>query len=144
MAGETISLSGAAARAGYSNPGAGAFFVPMSLTFTTTDNELNDVYEAGYIPAFARVLAVVWAPTDMDTNGSPAVVHKVTVGSTDVVTGLTGAQTGAASLTVCSQASIVAATSSTPTLVKVQTTTAAATAAAGTALLLLLCQTAAT
>lgn len=140
MAGETTSLSGAASRLNYANPGAGAFFVPFDLTYSTTQNELNDVMEAGYIPAYTRVLAVVWAPTDMDTNGSPAVVHKVTVGSTDVVTGLTGAQSGAASLTVCTQASIVAAVSSSPQLVKVQTTTAAATAAAGTAKLLLLCQ----
>lgn len=140
MAGETTSLSGSAARLQYAKVGSGTFIVPMSLTFGATDNELNDVMEAGYIPPFTRVFAVIWAPTDMDTNGSPAVVHKVTVGSTDVVTGLTGAQTGAASLTVCTQASIVAAVSSSAQLVKVQTTTAAATAAAGTAGLYLLCQ----
>jgi hypothetical protein len=143
MAGETTSLSASAARQFYDNYGAGVFLVPFSLTFSSTNNELNDVMEAGYLPAFTRVVAVIWAPTDMDTNGTPTVAHKVTVGSTDIVTGLTGAQTGAASLTVCTQASIVAATSSSPQLVKVTSTAAAATAAAGTAMLLLLCQHAA-
>lgn len=140
MAGETTALSGAAARQFYDNPGAGAFLVPFSMSFSTTQNELNDVMEVGYIPPFCRVVAAIWAPTDMDTNVSPAVVHKVTVGSTDIVTSLTGAQSGAASFNVCTQASIVAATSSSAQLVKVQTTTAAATAAAGTAMLFLLCQ----
>lgn len=143
MAGETTSVAASAARNFYAKPGAGAFFVPFSLTFGSTDNELNDVMEAGYIPPFARVVAVYWAPTDMDTNGSPVVVHKVTVGSTDVVTGLTGAQTGAASWTPVTNAAVTAATSSAAQLVKVTSTTAAATAAAGTAVLMLLCQTAA-
>lgn len=140
MAGETTSLTASTARNFVDNPGAGAFLASFDLTYSTTQNELNDVYEVGVLPAYTRVVAVVWAPTDMDTNASPAVVHKVTVGSTDVVTGLTGAQTGAASLTVCTQASIAAAVSSSQQTVKVQTTTAAATAAAGTAKLILLCQ----
>ena len=140
MAGETRSLTGAQARQFYDNYGAGAFLVPFSLTFGTTDNETNDVVQAGYLPAYTRVVAVIWAPTDMDTNVSPAVVHKVTVGATDIVTGLTGAQSGAASLTVCTQASIATAVSSSAQLVTVTSTTAAATAAAGTAQLFLLCQ----
>lgn len=140
MAGETTSVAASAARNFYDNPGAGMFVVPYSLSFSTTQNELNDVMEAGYLPANTRVFAVIWAPTDMDTNGSPAAVHKVTVGSTDIVTGLTGAQTGTSSLTVCTQAAVTAAVSSSAQLVKVTTTTAAATAAAGTAGLYLLCQ----
>ncbi len=54
--------------------------------------------QAGYIPPNTRVVAVYWGPTDLDTNVSPAVVHKVTVNAVDVVTGLTGAQTGTSSL----------------------------------------------
>lgn len=143
MAGETTSVAASAARNYYANPGAGTFAVEFSLTYSTTQNELNDVMEAGYIPPYAKVYAVGWYPTDMDTNGSPAAVHKVTVGSTDVVTGLTGAQTGTASFTPVTPTAAATATSSSAALVKVTTTTAAATAAAGTARLVLFCQTAA-
>jgi hypothetical protein len=143
MAGETTSVSASATRSFYDNPGAGMFLVPFSLTYSTTQNELNDVMEAGYLPPYARVVAVIWAPTDMDSNGSPTVVHKVTVGSTDVVTALSGAQTGTASFTVATQASLATATSSSAQLVKVTSTTAAATAVAGTAQLFLVCQKAA-
>jgi len=139
MAGETVSVAASSARL-YPEVPSGTFLVPFSLTFSSTNNETADVMEAGYIPANVRVFYVIWAPTDMDTNVSPAVVHKVTVGSTDIVTGLTGAQTGTASLTVCTQASLAATPSTSPALVKVTTTTAAATAAAGTAQLFLLCQ----
>lgn len=143
MAGETTSVASSAARTFYDNPGAGAFFVPFSLTYSTTQNELNDVMEAGYIPANTRVVAVYWGATDMDTNVSPAVVHKVTVGSIDVVASLTGAQTGTASWTAVTPTAAATAVSSSAQLVKVTTTTAAATAAAGTATLMLLCQKAA-
>lgn len=138
MAGETTSVSVATSRAFYDNPGAGAFFVPFSLTYSTVQNELNDVMEAGYIPANTRVVAVYWGPTDMDS--STAAVHKVTVGSTDVVTGLTGAQTGTASWNAVTSTAVATAVSSSPALVKVTTTTAAGTAVAGTATLMLLCQ----
>lgn len=139
MAGETTSVSAATVRQQSEHQGSGLFPMEFDLTFSSTNNELNDVMEAGYLPEYTRVAAVIWAPTDMDTNVSPAVVHKVTVGSTDIVSSLTGAQTGAASLTVCTQASIAAAVSSSRQLVKVTSTTAAATAAAGTAKLILLC-----
>ena len=92
MAGETTTVAATAARTSYQNPGAGAYWVFFNLSFSTTQNETNDVMQAGYIAPNTRVLAVGWYPTDMDTNVSPAVVHKVTVNSVDVVTGLTGAQ----------------------------------------------------
>lgn len=140
MAGETTAVPASAARNFYDNPGAGAFVVSFNLTFGTTDNELNDIMQAGYMPPNVKLLAVAFYPTDMDTNGSPAVVHKVTVGATDVVTGLTGAQSGASSFTPVTNAARVLAPSTSPTLVQVQSTTAAATAAAGTAVLDLWCQ----
>lgn len=98
-----------------------------SLAYATTELELNDVKEFGYIPTGATLVGFIYAPTDLDTNGSPAVVQKVTVGSTDVATGLTGAQTGAASFVAIRPITVTA-----DTLVTVTTTTAAATAAAGT------------
>lgn len=143
MAGETTSVAASAARNFYQNPGAGTFACEFSLTFGSTDNQLNDVMEAGYIPPYAKVYAVGWYPTDMDTNVSPAAVHKVTVNSVDIVSSLTGAQTGTASWTPVTPTSAATATSSSKQLVTVTTTTAAATAAAGTARLVLFCQTAA-
>jgi hypothetical protein len=140
MAGETTSVAASAARNFYDNPGAGLFVVPFNLTFASTDNETNDVMQAGYCPPNVRLVAVGWYPTDMDTNVSPAVVHKVTVGSTDVVTGLTGAQSGTASFTPVTNAAAVLAPSTSAQLVTVTSTTAAATGAAGTAVLLLFCQ----
>lgn len=138
MAGETTSVSASAVRQQMSAPGAGLFPIEFDLTYSTTQNETNDVMEAGYLPPFVRVYQVNWYPTDMDT-GIAAVVHKVTVGSTDIVTGLTGAQTGTPSLNAVTSAAAQAAVSSSSQLVKVTTTTAAATGAAGTAKLVLMC-----
>lgn len=140
MAGETTAVAASSARLFYDNPGAGAFWATFNLTFGTTDNELNDIMQAGYIGPNVRVLAVAWYPTDMDTNVSPAAVHKVTINAVDAVTALTGAQTGASSLTPVTPTFASTAPGTAAQLVQVQTTTAAATAAAGTAVLALLCQ----
>src|SRR3954463_11016357 len=102
MAGETTGVAASSARGFKENPGFSPFAVPFSLTFGTTDNQTADVMEAGYVGLGVTPYAVVWIPTDMDTNVSPAVVHKVTVGSTDIVTGLTGAQSGTAQIVPCS------------------------------------------
>lgn len=140
MAGETTSVAATAARTYAQNPGPGAYWVFFNLTYSTTQNETNDVMEAGYIAPNHRVVAVYWGPTDMDTNVSPGAVHKVTVNSVDVVTGLTGAQSGTSSLNAVTSTAAATAPGTSPQLVKVTTTTAAATAAAGTAVLGLLCQ----
>lgn len=100
---------------------------PWTIAYSTTQNELNDVMQAGYIPKGMTVVGFLYAPTDMDTGGAPALVHKITVGSTDVATGLTGAQSGAKSFVA-----ITPVTVTDDTLVTVTSTTAAATAAAGT------------
>lgn len=139
MAGETTSVAANAARTFYENPGAGSYWAIFNLSFSTTQNETNDVMQAGYIAPNVRVLAVLWGPTDMDT-GIAAVLHKVTVNSVDQVTGLTGAQTGTSSITPCTPTALATTPGTTPQLVTVTTTTAAATAAAGTAVLGLLCQ----
>lgn len=113
----------------------GMFLVPLSKAYASTDNETDDVKQFGYLPANCTVYGVIYSPTDMDTNVSPAVVHKVIVGSTDVVTGLTGAQTGTRSFQPIVPVALTA-----NTLVKVQSTTAAATGAAGTLYLQFVCQ----
>jgi hypothetical protein len=143
MAGETSTVAASAARTFYQNSGSGLYVCEYSLTYSTTQNETNDVMEAGYLPPYAKVYAVGWHPTDMDTNVSPAVVHKVTINSVDIVASLTGAQTGTASLTPVTATSAATATSSSAQKITVTTTTAAATAAAGTARLVLYCQNAA-
>lgn len=141
MAGETVSLSSVAAvRQAYDAPGSGTFWVFFSLTYSSTNNETADVMEAGYLPAYAKPLAVLWGPTDMDTNVSPAAVHKVTVGSLDIATGLTGAQTGTSQIVPVTSTAMATAAQTAAALVKVTTTTAAATGAAGTATLGILCQ----
>lgn len=140
MAGETTSAAATAARTFSQNPGFGAYWVFFNLTFSTTQNETNDVMEAGYIGPNVRVLCVAWYPTDMDTNVSPAVVHKVTINAVDAVTGLTGAQTGTAQNTPVTSTFASTAPGTSAQLVKVTSTTAAATAAAGTAVLALMCQ----
>jgi hypothetical protein len=140
LAGETTSAAASASKLYYDNPGAGAFWVSFSLTFSTTQNETADVMEAGYIGPNVAVTAVYWGPTDMDTNVSPAVVHKVTVNAVDAVTGLTGAQTGTSSLSAVTSTFAATAPGTSPQLVTVTSSTAAATAASGTAVLRLLCQ----
>lgn len=137
MAGETTSVAVSASRQFKQNPGFGSFMAEFDLTFGATDNETADVMQAGYLGPGVTVYGVIWQPTDMDTNVSPAVVHKVTVGSTDVATGLTGAQTGATQIVGCS--AFVSTGNTARTLVSVTSSTAAATAAAGTAKLVLMC-----
>jgi len=132
MAGETTATT--ALNAPYELP-AGLFLVPFSAAFATTQLELNDVVEMGYAPSGVTIYGVIYAPTDMDTNVSPAVVQKVTVGSTDIATGLTGAQTGAKSFAGCTPLALTAKSK-----VSITTTTVPGTAAAGTVYLALVCQ----
>lgn len=140
MAGETTSVAASAGRNYYDNPGAGSFFAIFNLTFGSTDNELNDIMQAGYIGPNVRVVSVGWYPTDMDTNGTPTLAHKVTINSVDAVTGLTGAQSGTSSTSAVTSTFAATTPGTSPQLVQVQSTTAAATAAAGTAVLVLHCQ----
>jgi hypothetical protein len=94
---------------------------------------LNDVLNMGYLPKGVTLVGFIAYATDMDTNGTPALAWKITVGSTDVKTGITIGQATAASTHSLTQFLAVAPTTTTePTLVKVTFTTAAATAAAGT------------
>ena len=138
MAGETTAAVASAVRNQMGNPGAGLWPLRFDLAYSTTQNETNDVMEAGYLPAGVKVAAVQAASTDMD-SGIAAVVHKVTVGSTDIVTGLTVAQAGTASITPTTTAYIQAAPVASEQLIKVTTTTAAATGVAGTLTLILWC-----
>ena len=138
MAGETSMVSGSTVRTTQGHSGSGMFPLRFDLSYSTSQNELNDVMQAGYLPAGAKVVAVSAHSTDMD-SGIAAVVHKVTVGSTDIVSGLVAAQAGVASITPTTAAYIQAAPVSSEQLVTVTSTTAAATAVAGTLTLILWC-----
>ena len=96
-----------------------------SLAYATGELELADVKQFGYIPKGTTVIGFIYAPTDMDSG--TAAIQKITVGSTDVATGLNGAQTGAASFVAIRPITVTE-----DTLVSVTTTTAAGTAVAGT------------
>jgi hypothetical protein len=140
MAGETTSLSAAEARTFYDNVGAGAFLAVFTKSFSTTQNELADVMEMGYLPANTRVVGILYAPTDMDSNVSPTLVHKVTVNGVDQVTALSGGQSGTASWQVPTTTAVQTTPGTDKQLVTITSSTAAATAVAGSVTLVLLCQ----
>lgn len=132
MAGET---TGTPVRAPIELP-AGLFVIPFTVPYTATELEASDVKQVGFVPKGVKVLGVLYRPTDLDTNVSPAVVQKVSIGSTDIITGLTGAQTGTGSVHPVIPLELTA-----ESLVTITTTTAAATAATtGTVYLGLLVQ----
>jgi hypothetical protein len=124
MAAETTSVASSARKIGRKSSSVALVANPLTGTYTTTDNQLNDVMEVGYIPAGVTCIGMTVATTDMDTG--TAVVHKVTIGSTDVASSLTLAQTGASGFYA-----FAPITTTAPTLVKITTTTAATTAVAG-------------
>lgn len=124
MAGETQVLAAAARGIGKKVPFAAMVANPWLLTYLTTELELADVKEAGYLPAGVTLLGFYYCPDDLDT--ATALVQKITVGATDVLTGLTGGQTGAKTLQLITPILIVD-----KTLVKVTCSTAAGTPAAG-------------
>lgn len=113
----------------------GQFLVPFTLTYATGQLELNDVNEAGYVPANITVYGWLVQATDMDTNAAPALVQKITLGSTDLVTGITAGQSAGQAVYACTPTTVTAKTK-----VSVTNTTAAATAAAGTLYVTAICQ----
>jgi hypothetical protein len=110
----------------------GFFMVPFTVAYSTTQNETNDVMELGYLPANIKCYGVIYSPSAMAAS---ALVQKITIGSTDVVTGLTGAVLGTSSVQTWAPVTLTA-----KTLAKVTSTTAATTPAAGTLTCAFLCQ----
>jgi hypothetical protein len=111
------------------------FLVPFTLALATTQLELADVQELGYLPANCTVYGFVIKMSDMDTNVSPLLVHKLTLGSTDLVATITNGQAGTDGFRACTPTTITA-----KTLLKLINTAAAATAASGTAYIAAVCQ----
>jgi hypothetical protein len=136
MAGETTSRSGISRRITPVQGGPVLNGAVWSTSVATTQLELNDVLEMGYLPKGVTLVGFIAYATDMDTNGTPALAWKITVGSTDVKTGVTiGQATALSTQTLTQFLGIEPVTTTAATLVKVTVTTAAATAAAGTLVL---------
>jgi hypothetical protein len=132
MAGETTSLASTAWKDANYIPQSGdsgaIHITSMTATYSNTNQlETNDVMQVGYLPANITIYGLGVIATDMDTDGSPALVQKVTVGSTDIVTGITAGQSAGNVFYNVSTPYTTAAYD----LVKVTTTTAAATGATG-------------
>jgi hypothetical protein len=102
----------------------------VSVTYSATNQlELNDVMEVCYLPAGVKVWGIGYYATDMDTNVSPALAQKITIGSTDVVTGIADGRAGSSSYYPLA----TPITTTDYTLVKITNTAASATAATGSA-----------
>lgn len=129
MAGETTSAL--SSDPPFSAP-VGFFLVPFTVAYSTTQNESADVMELGYLPANCKVYGCIYTPSAMAAS---ALVHKITIGSTDVITGLIGAVLGTGSVQTWAPVTLTA-----NTLAKVTSTTAATTPAAGTLTVAFLCQ----
>ncbi len=93
---------------------------------TTQLDDVGDITELGYLPANCTVVGFIVTATDMDT-GTPALVYKLTAGSTDLVTGITTGQSAASAFFGCTPTALTAVTK-----LQVNITTVSATAAAGT------------
>lgn len=133
MAGETTSRSGIDSDVLPHMQGPVLNSVVWTTELATSQLELNDVINMGYIPNGATLVGFFAYADDLDSNGSPALAWKITVGSTDVKTGITiGQATSVSTHSVTQFLGIEPITTTAATLVKVTFTTAAATAAAGT------------
>lgn len=133
MAGETTSRSGIDSDVLPHAQGPIFNGAVWTTELATSQLELNDVINMGYIPQGAVLVGFYAFADDLDSNASPALAWKITVGSTDVKTSITIGQASSVSTHSITQfLGIEPITMSAPTLVKVTFTTAAATAAAGT------------
>ncbi len=132
MAGETTATTDLDAPY---DPAEGFFTCSYTKAFATSQLELADIMELGWIPANTTVPGFSIKATDMDTNVSPLLVQKLTLGSTDLVTSITYGQTGTDGYRACVPTRVTAKTK-----LVVNNTAAAATAAAGTLYVTAFCQ----
>jgi hypothetical protein len=101
---------------------------------TTSIDENNDAVNMGYLPAGVTCFGFSYYCDDVDS--ATALVAKITIGSTDVKTGITIGQADAKATHSLTQfLSIDPITTTAETLVKVTFTTAAGTPVAGTLVL---------
>jgi|GEM_PF-2014185 len=131
MAGETKAVPTAFLKPQRKLAGSALCCTTFSNAVATTESELADVVELGYLPAGVTVVAVIVTTPDMDS--STGIVQKVTIGTTDVLTGITTAVLGSVATQVPSVRGIVPYSTTAKTLVSTTYSTAASgTPAAGT------------
>lgn len=127
MTATTTSAPSGSTRLGPKLSNIGLVGFTMSHTYATAEiDENNDAVEFGYLPGGVTVVGVIIKSADLDSHGSPTLAQKVTIGSSDVVTGDVTGKTGVGAAHWITPTSTTA-----PTLVKVTSTTKAATAVAG-------------
>lgn len=93
---------------------------------TTAIDEINDIFEIGYLPPGIKVHGFIVTATDMD-SGTPALAYKLRVNGVDLVTGITVGQSASSDVFWCTPTETAAIE-----LVDAKVTTAAATAVQGT------------
>ena len=130
MAGETKAVSTANAKPKKQLADAGLCVQMYQIALATTEMELANTVNLGYLPAGVTVVAVGCTSDDFDS--STGVVTKVTIGSTYVLTGITTGVLGSVATQVPSLRAIAPYATTVKTLVSMNFTTApSGTAAAG-------------
>lgn len=127
MTAATVAVAASAAHQIPKPYSAGLVGVLFTASIATTSlDDVGDIVELGYLPANCTIVGAIVNATDMDT-GSAALIYKITVGSTDIVAGITTGQSAASAFFGCVPLALTAVTK-----VQINVTTVAATAAAGT------------
>jgi len=127
MTAATVAVAASAAHQVPKPYAAGLVALPFTAAMATTQlDDVGDITELGYLPANCTVIGFIVTATDMDT-GTPALVYKLTAGSTDLVTGITTGQSAGTAFFGCTPTALTAVTK-----LQVNITTVSATAAAGT------------
>jgi hypothetical protein len=67
---------------------------------TTSIDEINDIFEIGYLPAGVVVHGFIVKSTDMDTGG-PTLAYTLRLNGVDLVTGVTTGQAAATAVHWC-------------------------------------------
>ena len=100
MAGETTALTRGSQRFGRKLSSTALCANPFTLTYLSTDNQTDDIMQAGYLPAGVTVVGFAVVMTDMETS-TTNVRHKITLGSTDLVTAIALGGAGGAGFYPC-------------------------------------------
>lgn len=134
MTASTVTVAASAAHQIPKNYSAGLIPIPFTAAIATTSlDDIGDIVELGYLPANVTVIGVIVNATDMD-SGSAALAYKLTVASTDIVTGITTGQSAASAFFGCVPLALTVVSK-----LVVNITTVAATAVAGTLNVTVLC-----
>jgi hypothetical protein len=136
MAVETVSVAASAAHRLPKPFSAGFVGHRMTTSLATTSlDDVGDIVEIGYLPANVTLWGYIVSSGALDTNGTPLLTAKLTVGATDTVTGITSLRAGTATFFPCAPLTTTAVTK-----VQINVTAVAATGVAGTVEVLALYQ----